>query len=84
MLEAGTELACEQMKLPVYIAPEKTSMAGIPALQTEDNDTQVIVSGDNFKMTIGKQSGIMESYQLAGTEMLKQGMVPKFLACPNR
>ncbi len=83
LLEAGTELAREQMELPVYIAPGKISMAGIPALKVDENGTQVIISGNNFTLAIGKQSGILESYRVAGAEMLKQGMAPNFWRAPT-
>ena len=83
LLEAGTKLAKEQMPLPVYVAPAKTSTAGIPSLKVDENDTQVAVSGESFSLVIGKQSGIMESYKEADAEMLKQAMAPNFWRAPT-
>ncbi|MDX9882799.1 MAG: glycoside hydrolase family 2 TIM barrel-domain containing protein [Prolixibacteraceae bacterium] len=82
VLDAGTELAKEQMLLPIYKALTKTPISSVPALKIEQSGDRIILSGEGFSMAIGKQSGIMESYQLAGTELLQQGMVPNFWRAP--
>ena len=83
VLDAGTELAKEQMQLPVYKAVQKTPVTSIPALKVDQSGDKIVISGDSFSMAVGKQSGILESYQLAGAEMLLQGAVPNFWRAPT-
>ncbi|HBL75157.1 MAG: beta-galactosidase [Bacteroidetes bacterium GWF2_42_66] len=83
LLDAGTELAKEQMQLPIYKAMAKTPFSSVPALKVDQSGDKIILSGEGFSMTIGKQSGIMESYQVAGAEMLQQGVVPNFWRAPT-
>lgn len=82
VLKAGTELAKEQMKLPVYVRVERSSQKGIPAVKVEETDAQVTISGKDFSLAVGKLSGIIESYKLAGKEMLLKGMAPNFWRAP--
>ncbi len=83
LLDAGTELASEQMKLPVYVAVQKTPIKDLPALKVAEDDGKVVVTGVNFALTVSKTTGLLESYTVAGAEMLKQAVTPNFWRAPT-
>ena len=57
----------------------------LKAAEVEETETSVIVSGRRFKAVFDKQSGLLTSYRVDGTEYIKNGGAPSlFLAGSHR
>jgi len=82
LVEAGTELAAEQFKLPMFKAVAKTNTAKFAALKLDDNGTVATVSGDGFSIQFDKKNGVVSSFKKGKTEFLKSGPVPNFWRAP--
>jgi beta-galactosidase len=83
LLEAGTELAAEQFALPVFVAAPKAIKAAFPAVNVQDNENSVTVSGEGFAVAFDKKAGVMTSFKKGDTELLKSGPVPNFWRAPT-
>ena len=72
---AGHEVAWEQFVLP----SEKEFKAVEPTgqIRVEENDTEMVMNGDNFSCTLDKSTGQMTSLLFEGTEYLEGG--PEFM-----
>jgi len=72
---AGHEVAWEQFVLP----SEKMARAIKPAgeIRVEEDDTEMVLIGDNFSYTLNKSTGKMTSLLFEGTEYLEGG--PEFM-----
>ncbi len=82
LVDAGTQLAAEQFKLPVSVPSKKINLADIPAISVDENDEQVAVSGSGFSVTFDKNEGLVSSFKTGETELLKNGPVPNFWRAP--
>lgn len=82
LLEAGTELAAEQFKLPVFVPAGKVNRANFPAIAVDENDNSITVTGENFSVAFDKNAGAMSSYKKGETEFLESGPVPNFWRAP--
>lgn len=81
ILPAGTQLAAEQFKLPVFI-PEKAKNEKLAALTyTQEKDT-VTISGEDFKVTFDNAKGVMTGYEYQNTQLIQTGPVPGFWRAP--
>ena len=73
-LPAGTVIAREQ----TYVYTFYKEQAPKQAFATpEDNDTQVMFSGPDFKATFNKESGLLTSYQYKKQEFIENGQGPR-------
>ncbi|WP_423128594.1 glycoside hydrolase family 2 TIM barrel-domain containing protein [Gaoshiqia sp. Z1-71] len=82
LIAAGTELAAEQMKLPVFIPVEKTNIQLFPELKTSETDREISVSGEGFQLVFDKAAGVLKSFKSGDTELLISGPVPNFWRAP--
>jgi beta-galactosidase len=82
LLDAGTELAAEQFKLPVFVPAGKVNLANFPTISVDENDNTITVSGEGFSIEFDKTSGVMSSYKKGETEFLESGPVPNFWRAP--
>ncbi len=82
LVEAGTILASEQYKLPIYKNKIKTTSANFPPVKLEKNETGVVVVGEEFSVKFDTQKGIINSLIKSGTELLQSGPVPNFWRAP--
>lgn len=82
LLEAGTELAAEQFKLPVFIAAKKVNLSNLGALSVDENDNSVTISGVGFSIVLNKTEGVMSSYKKGEIEFLESGPAPNFWRAP--
>lgn len=81
LVEAGTEMAREQFRMPQYKAatfkltasPVKTA-----PLTIADESTSVQVAGEGFSITLSKADGVVTSFKKGNIELLKSGPVPNF------
>ncbi len=82
LIEAGTELAAEQFKLPAYSPAKKMNLANLPSLSVDENTGSILVKGDGFSVAFDKETGVMSSFKKGETELLEQGPVPNFWRAP--
>jgi beta-galactosidase len=83
--EAGHLVAAGQFQLPLAALPRKPSDGVQTAknLDVEDGPENVTVKGDGFAATVGKKSGALESFDVAGEEMLSSPLMPNFWRAPT-
>lgn len=77
MVPAGTEIAYEQIKVPVNVkqsAPEVSKKA--VTVKEEENGYKV--EGTDFSFVIDKTTGTMKSYTYKGEVLISEGPVPNF------
>jgi beta-galactosidase len=79
----GHVVAGEQFELPLECEPTAPDASALPTLAVDDNPRQVVVSATAFSVTIGKESGVIESYVADGRELLHSPLVPNFWRVPN-
>nr|WSW71116.1 DUF4981 domain-containing protein [Streptomyces sp. NBC_00995] len=82
--DAGFEVARVQLPLGgggPEIAP--VPLAEVPRLSFRSGDTGITVTGGGFEVVIDKSTGVITSYEAAGTKLLVSGPVPNFWRAPT-
>lgn len=82
LVEAGTEMAAEQFKLPVFKAVSQTNTTNFAALKLEENETSATISGDGFSIAFDKKGGLISSFKKGETELISSGPIPNFWRAP--
>ncbi|MFF8971185.1 glycoside hydrolase family 2 TIM barrel-domain containing protein [Streptomyces sp. NPDC014995] len=81
---AGFEVARQQIPLDAGSpAVTPVPLARVPALTHEDGDTDVTVTGEDFSVTVDKRTGVITSYEAAGTRLITSGPAPNFWRAPT-
>lgn len=83
LLEAGTELAAEQFELPVFVAVPPVKKAEFAAVNIQDSENSIAISGEGFTVAFDKKAGVMTSFKKGDSELLKSGPVPDFWRAPT-
>jgi beta-galactosidase len=91
VLPAGSEVARDQLTLSSAASQplelRNANLKNVVAVEPiiSESDGAIIVSGEGFSVTIGKESGFIESYQLCGKEMIAEGgaLRPNFWRAPT-
>ncbi|MGE4585763.1 MAG: glycoside hydrolase family 2 TIM barrel-domain containing protein [Mangrovibacterium sp.] len=83
IIPAGFELASEQLQLPVYLPARQTAPDSFPAIESSENESQIIIQNRDFKLVFDKNAGMLEQYTSNGTELLLSGPVPNFWRAPT-
>lgn len=79
----GHSVAWEQFKLPFKVPTiEPIVIEDLPPLKTEEDETNICISGDYFKLEIGKHSGAIESYYYKEKELIKSPLIHNFWRAP--
>ena len=71
--EPGFEVAWDQMKMPWFRPRLETYFESAPSVGVEEAFDKLIISGKNFIYRFDKKTGLLESLQLDGRELLKKG-----------
>ncbi|MEQ8472575.1 MAG: glycoside hydrolase family 2 TIM barrel-domain containing protein [Marinoscillum sp.] len=82
VVPSGHTIAYEQFRLPVH----QKSQIVYPTngtLKTDESGSAIAISGENFSISIDKNSGWVDSYKLVNKEMLKMPLQPDFWRAPN-
>lgn len=82
ILNAGSELAAEQFKLPFFVPAPVMAVASMPELSIDETEQSVMLSGEGFVITFDKSAGVMSSYKRGEQELLESGPVPNFWRAP--
>lgn len=80
----GHEVAWEQFNVP-WDVPEvpETQVAALPALKMSDNQDQVVVEGQAFRLVFDKHAGTIGSLRYKDHELIKQGPQVNFWRAPT-
>jgi beta-galactosidase len=73
----GHELAKQQFKLPIQTEVTAKEI-NADNITFDESDEQIVVSGKNFQAIIGKKSGLIESYQQGGKQVITSALKPYF------
>jgi len=80
----GHVVAWDQFKLPFDVPPApRADIASMPPVTLEQSDTAVRVRGEDFAVTIDKQTGVIASLKYDGRELLSNPLVPNFWRVPT-
>jgi len=82
LVPAKHEVAAEQLQLPVFKAAERVNPKTFPALQTTENDHEMILQGDGFQLIFDKKAGMIKSFRSGDMELLTTGPAPNFWRAP--
>lgn len=84
-IPAGHVIAHDQFVLPQVPADKDAYQAGGPALSIDNEDNELKVTSSKVNFTFDKQSGILTSYRVNGTEYFNDGfgIQPNFWRAPN-
>lgn len=82
--KAGHELGWEQIALP-YATPVITPLRleDMPQLTVTEQPRVLVVSGTDFRVSISRQSGLLESFVAFGKEMMVSPPAPNFWRAPT-
>ena len=82
LVAAGHEQAWEEFELPVQ-SKQFEVIANKGEVSVQQGNDKMAVTGENFNLTIDPKTGIISSYLLKGTEMMKQGPRLNFFRPPT-
>ena len=84
-IPAGHVIAHDQFILPQIPADKDAYQAGGPALRIADEGNELKVTSSKVNFTFNKQSGILTSFRVNGTEYFNDGfgIQPNFWRAPN-
>ncbi len=84
-IPAGHVIAHDQFVLPQVPADKDAYQAGGPALSIDNEGNELKVTSSKVNFTFDKQSGILTSYRVNGTEYFNDGfgIQPNFWRAPN-
>lgn len=78
LLPEGYVIAREQFKLPLQGNQEKASLQEWLPLTMKKSNGQLQFHGKDFVIGFNQKTGLLESYQLAGQELIQQALEPHF------
>jgi len=79
----GHILAWDQFKIPFDVpqAPVVDPNA-IPSLTLKQDPEKIVVSGSDFELVFGKDSGALESFDFNGKQLVASALIPNFWRVP--
>ncbi len=82
LVPAGYELAAEQMQLPFSKPAEKINVQSLPSLKTDENQNEITIQGEGFRLVFDKKAGVLKNFTSGDTELVTSGPVPNFWRAP--
>jgi len=79
----GHIVAAEQLKLPFQKAAPVINSTKFPALDMTEHETELQISGRDFRVLFDKKSGTLASFSFKGTELIRTGLTPNFWRAPT-
>ncbi|NIA31529.1 MAG: DUF4981 domain-containing protein, partial [Actinobacteria bacterium] len=83
VVQAGHEIASEQIKLPVMKKVAATPLSGLGELRLAQTDSGTIVLGKDFRIQFDNKSGDLVSFLFNNKEMIKKAPQPNFWRAPT-
>jgi len=81
--ERGHVVAWDQFEVPFDVpAASEADVGDMAELKLQETDKVIAVSGDEFKVAVGKKSGAIESFKFGDVELIKRPLIPNFWRVP--
>ena len=81
--ERGHILAWDQFQIPVAAPPAPTvEMNTMPSLALKEEGRKITVTGEDFELAFGKETGAVESFVFKGKQLMTSPLVPNFWRVP--
>jgi beta-galactosidase len=82
--DRGHEVAWEQFEMPFQAPlPERVPMSGMRAIELEEDEEQVAVSGADFRLVFDKNRGQIAAWTFRSTPLLQNGPVLNVWRAPT-
>lgn len=82
--EKGHVLAWDQFKLPFEVpAVQVVDVKKLPGVEFKEEEKKIVVTGEGFSVIVGRESGLIESWENGGRRMLLSPLVPNFWRVPT-
>ncbi len=79
----GHVAAWDEFQIPFEVPPAKVvTLDRMPPVKLQEQGSAYFVAGDNFTVTVGKNSGAVESLTFKGTELVTSPLIPNFWRAP--
>ena len=79
----GHILAWDQFKMPFDVPPARVVDPNtIPSLTLKQDSQKIVISGSDFELVFGKDSGALESFDFKGKQLIASALVPNFWRVP--
>lgn len=82
LVSAGHEVAWDQFVIPANGSFVDTNATSLKSLGLIDNESNLIVGNSDFEIIFSKANGQIESWKVAGKEMIISGLEPDFWRAP--
>jgi beta-galactosidase len=82
--ERGFRVAWDQIEIPFESPPlPKADFAVMPGLKMLESENSYSISGQTFRINIGKDSGAIDSFEFQGNELISRSLIPNFWRAPT-
>ncbi|NVM19776.1 MAG: DUF4981 domain-containing protein, partial [Candidatus Lokiarchaeota archaeon] len=81
--EKGHIIAWDQFSAPFNALKESNAIEGLPEIAFDDLGESYEIKGDDFKLRIGKKTGVLEAYIFRNIELLNSPLIPNFWRAPT-
>jgi beta-galactosidase len=82
--DKGYLLAWDQIDIPLDSPPlPQVDFTVMPGLKMSESDSAYSITGPTFQISIGKDSGAIESFEFQGKELISRPLVPNFWRAPT-
>ncbi len=83
LLPEGHEVAWEQFKLPLSQSVPAIDRKRFPKLSLQKSEGLIEIKGKNFTISFDEPTGMLTSYVLENTELIRSGPAPNFWRAPT-
>ena len=81
--EKGHIIAWDQFKVPYSTLKESFTLGDLPTIVIDELKESYEFEGEDFKLRIGKITGVLESYIYRNIELLNSPLIPNFWRAPT-
>ncbi|MFX0011440.1 MAG: glycoside hydrolase family 2 TIM barrel-domain containing protein, partial [Candidatus Hermodarchaeota archaeon] len=81
--DKGHIIAWDQFQLPFTPIEERLSLDDISEIKLSELNDSYLISGEDFSLQIGKQSGVLESYIYKNVNLISSPLIPNFWRAPT-
>jgi beta-galactosidase len=82
LVPAGHRVAWDQFELPFHEPGPALDTSRLPPVRLGESDETYIVTGDRFRLSIDRTTGVLGSFVYDGTELIRSGLEPNFWRAP--
>ncbi|NVM46343.1 MAG: DUF4981 domain-containing protein [Candidatus Lokiarchaeota archaeon] len=79
----GHIIAWDQFLVPFNALKESNAIEDLPKITLDDLGESYVIKGDEFKLIIGKKTGVLEGYIYRNLKLLNSSLIPNFWRVPT-